>query len=80
MPTDDLSEPEQTHTAVKGDTLSHIATLYFGNAGLWPRIFEANRDVLDDPDRIPPGLVLKIPAVGPHSGTGLVRPPNGAHP
>lgn len=51
-----------THTVVKGDTLSAIARHYLGKASLWPRIYAANRDLLDDPDRIKPGQVLKIPA------------------
>ena len=46
----------------KGDTLSAIAKQFYGKASAWPRIFEANRDQLDDPDRIKPGQVLRIPA------------------
>ena len=51
----------QTHTVAKGDTLSAIAKQYLGKANDWPKIFEANRDVLKDPDRIQVGQVLKIP-------------------
>ena len=58
----DDADAGQTHTVAKGDTLSHIAKTYYGKATLWPRIFEANRDQLDNPDRIRPGQVLKIPA------------------
>lgn len=50
-----------SYTVQKGDTLSHIAKAQYGKAGQWRRIFEANRDQLDDPDRIQPGQVLKIP-------------------
>lgn len=50
-----------TYTVKKGDTLSHIAKAHYGRASQWKRIFEANRDQLDDPDRIKPGQVLKIP-------------------
>lgn len=50
------------YTVQKGDTLSHIAKAHYGKASQWSRIFEANRDQLDDPDRIKPGQVLKIPA------------------
>ena len=50
-----------TYTVKKGDTLSHIAQAHYGKASRWKRIFEANRDQLDDPDRIKPGQVLKIP-------------------
>lgn len=51
----------QTHTVAKGDTLSAIAKQYLGKANDWPKIFEANRDVLKDPDKIQVGQVLKIP-------------------
>jgi nucleoid-associated protein YgaU len=50
-----------TYTVRKGDTLSHIAKAHYGRASQWKRIFEANRDQLDDPDLIKPGQVLKIP-------------------
>lgn len=51
----------QTYTVVKGDTLSKISRQFYGNANKWRRIFEANTDQLDNPDRIKPGQVLKIP-------------------
>jgi nucleoid-associated protein YgaU len=54
---------ERTYTVAKGDTLSHIAQAQYGKAGKWRAIFEANRDQLDDPDKIFPGQVLKIPAI-----------------
>ncbi|GAB3387817.1 LysM peptidoglycan-binding domain-containing protein [Lysobacter fragariae] len=54
---------ERTYTVVKGDTLSHIAKEQYGKASKWHAIFEANRDQLDDPDKIFPGQVLKIPAL-----------------
>ena len=51
-----------TYTVQKGDSLSKIAKNELGDANAWNRIFEANRDLLDDPDKIQPGQVLKIPA------------------
>lgn len=51
----------RTHTVVKGDTLSKIARQAYGDANQWKKIFEANRDILKDPDRIFPGQVLKLP-------------------
>jgi len=53
---------QQTYTVEKGDTLSRIAKQHLGDANAWKQIFEANRDVLDDPDRIQPGQVLKLPS------------------
>lgn len=51
------------YTVEKGDTLSHIAKQFYGKAGKWQAIFDANRDQLDDADKIFPGQVLKIPAL-----------------
>ena len=53
---------ETTYTVEKGDSLSKIAKQHLGDANAWNRIFEANRDILDDPDKIQPGQVLKLPA------------------
>lgn len=52
-----------TYTVKAGDTLSKIAKQHLGDANSYMAIFEANRDQLDDPDKIKPGQVLKIPAV-----------------
>jgi len=50
-----------TYTVQKGDSLSKIAKNELGDANAWKKIFEANSDVLDDPDKIFPGQVLKLP-------------------
>ncbi|MEO6228032.1 MAG: LysM peptidoglycan-binding domain-containing protein [Thermomonas sp.] len=52
---------EQNYTVVSGDTLSHIAKHFYGKPA-WQQIYDANRDQLDNPDRIRPGQVLRIPA------------------
>jgi nucleoid-associated protein YgaU len=54
---------QQSYTVEKGDTLSAIAKQFYGKSSAWRDIFEANRDQIDDPDRIFPGQVLKIPAI-----------------
>ncbi len=51
------------HTVEKGDTLSKIAKKVYGNAMKYPVIFEANKPMLTDPDKIYPGQVLRIPAI-----------------
>lgn len=57
-------EPEaQFHTVVSGDTLGKIAKKFYGNAMKYPVIFEANKPMLKDPDKIYPGQVLRIPAI-----------------
>ena len=55
---DSRGEERTTYTVRPGDTLSGIGSKY-GVA--WKEIFEANRDVIENPDVIQPGQVLKIP-------------------
>ena len=58
----DKSESEaQFHTVERGDTLSKIAKAHYGDANKYQVIFEANKPMLKDPDRIYPGQVLRIP-------------------
>ena len=52
------------HTVVSGDTLSKIAKEYYGDAMKYPEIFEANKPMLDHPDKIYVGQVLRIPELG----------------
>ena len=52
--------PER-YTVVAGDSLSKIAKKYYGDASQWKRIFEANRDQIENPDLIQPGWKLAIP-------------------
>lgn len=58
----DISAPEgssgTTYTVQSGDSLSKIGSNYGVS---WQKIFEANRDKLDDPDKIYPGQELTIP-------------------
>ncbi|WP_299013861.1 LysM peptidoglycan-binding domain-containing protein [uncultured Polaribacter sp.] len=49
------------HTVAKGETLGGIAKHYFGNAMKYKEVFEANTDVLKNPDVIHPGQELVIP-------------------
>jgi nucleoid-associated protein YgaU len=55
------STAPKIYEVVPGDSLSKIAKREYGNVGEWKRIFEANRDILKDPDKIYPGQKLKIP-------------------
>ena len=55
-------EPEAVfHTVETGDTLGKIAKEHYGSANRYQEIFEANRPMLKDPDKIYPGQVLRIP-------------------
>jgi nucleoid-associated protein YgaU len=56
-----LPVPARIYDVVAGDTLSKIAKRFYGDPMKYPKIFEANRDQLKDPDVIKPGQKLKIP-------------------
>jgi len=49
------------YTVQKGDTLSAISKKHYGDANKYHKIFEANKPMLSDPDKIYPGQVLRIP-------------------
>ncbi len=49
------------HTVASGESLSKIALKYYGNAGKYNQIFEANTDILKDVNTIHPNQVLIIP-------------------
>lgn len=51
----------KTYTVKAGDTLSKIAKEFYGSANEYPKIFEANKDQLESPDKIKVGQELKIP-------------------
>jgi nucleoid-associated protein YgaU len=45
----------------KGDTLSALAKRFYGDASQYPKIFEANREVIKHPDKIFVGQKIRIP-------------------
>lgn len=49
------------YTVVSGDTLSKISKQFYGDANKYNTIFEANRPMLQHPDKIYPGQTLRIP-------------------
>ena len=51
----------EVYIIVKGDTLSKIAAKYYGDPSLYTKIFEANRDLVKNPDLIQVGWKLRIP-------------------
>ncbi len=51
----------KTYTVVQGDSLSKIAKREYGDASKWRQIYQANKDVIDNPDLIEPGQNLIIP-------------------
>ncbi|AFL74129.1 peptidoglycan-binding protein LysM [Thiocystis violascens] len=63
---DQFSAPPQTvdvefYVIEKGDSLSAIAKNFYGDGGAYSRIFEANREVIKDPNLIYPGQKIRIP-------------------
>lgn len=56
-----LAESGKTYTVESGDTLWRISENIYGNGSKYMKIFEANTDLLEHPDRIFPGQELKIP-------------------
>lgn len=58
----DNGTESQFHTVVSGDTLWKISKKYYGKGSRYPEIFEANRPMLNHPDKIYVGQVLRIPA------------------
>jgi nucleoid-associated protein YgaU len=54
-------EEARFYTVKSGDTLSKIAKEHYGDAMKYPAIFDANKPMLSDPNKIYPGQVLRIP-------------------
>lgn len=61
VPEGQLSANVEYYVIKSGDTLSGIAAKYYGQGSLYPRIFEANREVIKNPDLIYPGQKIRIP-------------------
>lgn len=60
-PVDLSMDATEYYVIQKGDTLSHIAKRFYGNANEYHKVFEANREVIQDPDKIFPGQKIRIP-------------------
>ncbi|MBL4674357.1 MAG: peptidoglycan-binding protein LysM [Arenicella sp.] len=58
----EASIDSQFYTIESGDTLWAIAAKFLGNGSKYPEIFEANREVIEDPDKIFPGQKIRIPS------------------
>ncbi len=60
-----VAQPQSTfYTVVGGDSLSKIAKEHYGDPMKYTAIFEANKPMLEHPDKIYPGQVLRIPNLG----------------
>ena len=63
MQVETVEPPAQFYTVKPGDSLSKIAKAYYGDPMKYTTIFEANKPMLTDPDKIYPGQVVRIPAI-----------------
>lgn len=52
---------EREYTVQSSDTLSGIAQKMYGRSAQWRKIYQANRDRIENPDRLKAGVVLRIP-------------------
>jgi nucleoid-associated protein YgaU len=66
-------EPPRIHDVARGDSLWAIAGSRYGDPTLWPRIHDANRDNIANPDLIYPNQRLRIPAIAVN-GSALGSP------
>lgn len=57
----ETAETPRTYTVQAGDTLSKISQEFYGNGHDYMKIFEANHNILSDPDEIKVGQELVIP-------------------
>lgn len=73
QPTAPLAPPS-TYTVQKGDTLEKIAKKVYGDARRWPRIYQANRQALTNPNRVYPGQELTIPQIAEPAGRASDTP------
>ena len=60
-PDNDSSSQGQTYVVKPGDSLSKIAQQVYGNMNDWRKIYDANRDIIKDPDLIHPVQTLRLP-------------------
>jgi nucleoid-associated protein YgaU len=51
----------RTYVVKSGDSLSKIAKEFYGDVKKWKTIYEANKNIIKNPDLIKPGQKLVIP-------------------
>lgn len=71
--------PEEV-TVRRGDTLWDLAAAHLGDPLRWPEIFEANRDLIEDPDEIDIGWRLRLPSADPPGWVAAVTSDTGTAP
>lgn len=59
-PAEEVSKDE-FYEIKSGDTLGAISKQFYGKSSQYMRIFEANREIISDPNKIHPGQKIRIP-------------------
>ncbi len=59
----ETKEEFTNYTVQKGDTLQKISMKLFGTTKKWKKIFDANKEMLESPDKVRPDMILKIPKI-----------------
>jgi len=67
-----VSQTFENYTVEKNDTLQKISKKFYGTTKNWPKIYEANKDVLRSPDKLYAGQSLKIPS-GTESKVSIIE-------
>jgi LysM repeat protein len=53
--------PPKTYVVREGDTLASISRKFYKSSGRWKKIQNANKNLIDDPAKLKPGMTLTIP-------------------
>lgn len=75
-----VDDGTQYYIIKSGDTLSAIAKQFYGDANKYPRIFEANREVIKNADLIFPGQKIRIPRHRARTGASMMLAQVGQEP
>ena len=60
-PPEEEPSKDQFYEIVSGDTLGGVAKKFYGKSSAYMKIFEANKDIISDPNKIYPGQKIRIP-------------------
>ncbi|MEW5895844.1 MAG: LysM peptidoglycan-binding domain-containing protein [Candidatus Omnitrophota bacterium] len=60
-PVEEGESDAQAYVVQEGDTLQKISKKFYGSYAKWTTIYDTNRDILKDPNRIKPGMRILIP-------------------
>jgi len=67
---EEIKEELADYKVQKGDTLQKISMKLFGTTKKWKKLFDLNKDVLKSPDKIRPGMVIKVPKTAQEKAAG----------